>query len=391
MRNRGKAWGALAIALAASLSAPSGASASKLITIDAPSRHVDVRTAVFGDKNPRPKKLRANVLLPDHYDPDRRYPVLYLLHGAGEDHASWADPAEGSVQNTLGGLDAIVVMPDGGLGFYSNWWNGGRRADPAWERYHLEELIPMIEERFRIRPQRRWHAIAGFSMGGFGTSLYSALRPDYFGTAVPMSGFVSVGRLTAELGYPIITSGDYVSTFGPYGSPYARAHDPSKMATNLGDSRILIYTGNGAPAPGVDSSPTSVIGGFVETELYVQNADLFRAAQEAGAQASFHPHQGVHDWPYWVTDIRDAMQRGFFQKVENQPRDWVYRTITTKGRAWDLRYRFDRPPAEIVRLVRSGTRLSATGGGSPRIAFKSDDGCSFSEAVPFERRVPRRC
>jgi S-formylglutathione hydrolase FrmB len=375
----------------AALAAPAGAGASRLVTLEAPSRYVDVKTADFGSKDPHPKKLHANVLLPDHYDPARRYPVLYLLHGAGEDYASWADPAEGDVKHTLSGLGAIVVMPDGGLGFYSNWWNDGRRAEPAWERYHLEELIPMIERRYRIRRERRYHAIAGFSMGGFGTSLYAELRPDYFGTAVPMSGFVSIERLTAELGYPIITSGDYVKTFGPYGSPYAQAHDPSKLATNLGNSRIMIYTGNGAPAPGVDSSPTSVIGGFVETELYVQNADLYRAARDAGAQASFHPHQGVHDWPYWVTDIRDAMQRGFFQKVDNRPGDWVYRTITTKGTAWDLRYRFDKPPAEIVRLVRSGDRLTATGDGSPRMAFRSDGGCRFSATVPFERRVPRHC
>ena len=390
MRIRGKAWGVL-LACAISLAAPAAAAASKLITINAPSRHVDVKTAVFGDKDPRPKKLRANVLLPNGYDADRRYPVLYLLHGAGEDYASWADPAEGNVQHTLRGLGAIVVMPDGGLGFYSNWWNGGRRADPAWERYHLEELVPMIERRYRIRPQRRWHAIAGFSMGGFGTALYAALRPDYFGTAVPMSGFVSIGRLTANLGYPIITSGDYESTFGPYGSPYADAHDPLKMAKNLGNSRIMIYTGNGAPAPGVDSSPTAVIGGFVETELYVQNTDLFRAARDAGADASFHPHQGVHDWPYWVTDIRDAMQRGFFHRVEDAPRQWIYRTITSKGRAWDLAYRFDRPPSDIVRLERRGDRLAANGAGSPRITIRSDGGCSFRATVPFERRVPSHC
>lgn len=379
------------IACAISLALPGGALASKLITIDAPSRHVDVDTAVFGGKNPRPEKLQANVLLPDGYDPDRRYPVLFLLHGAGEDYASWADPAEGNVQHTLRGLDAIVVMPDGGLGFYSNWWNGGRRADPAWERYHLEELIPMIEERFRIRSARRYHAIAGFSMGGFGTSLYAALRPDYFGTAVPMSGFVSIQRLTAEIGYPIITSGDYVKTFGPYGSPYAQAHDPSNLAKNLGNSRLMAYSGNGIPQPGVEAGAASQIGGFVETELYIQNRELVAAARAAGADASFRSHLGVHDWPYWVADIRDAMQRGFFHKVEENPRHWIYRTITRKGRAWDLAYRFDRPPSEIVRLERRGSRLSAEGEGSPRMTVRSDGGCSFSATVPFERRVPSVC
>ena len=67
----------------------------------------------------------------------------------------------------------------------------------------------MIEKRYRIKQARRYHAIAGFSMGGYGTTHYAELRPDYFGTAVPMSGFVSIQRLTAELGFPLIVGIDY--------------------------------------------------------------------------------------------------------------------------------------------------------------------------------------
>ena len=74
-------------------------------------------------------------------------------------------------------------MPEGDRGFYTNWWNDGRRGDPGWERYDLEELIPLVERRFRIRRARRWHAIAGLSMGGMGTMYLASQRPHYFGSA----------------------------------------------------------------------------------------------------------------------------------------------------------------------------------------------------------------
>ena len=94
----------------------------------------------------------------------------------------------------------IIVMPEGDRGFYTNWWNDGRRADPGWERYDLEELIPLVERKFRIRKARRWHAIAGLSMGGMGTMYLASQRPHYFGSAASFSGFVSHQGPGVDLG-----------------------------------------------------------------------------------------------------------------------------------------------------------------------------------------------
>ncbi len=162
-------------------------------TIDVPSRHVDPATAIFANGG-HVDRLRASVLLPDGYDEGGRYPVLHLLHPTGGDYKQWLEPEGGNVAELAAGLPAIVVMPEAGLGFLSNWWNGGRRADPAWERHYFEELIPLLEERYRIRPGRRWHAIAGYSMGGMGAVFLASQRPDYFGTAASLSGFVSIQR-----------------------------------------------------------------------------------------------------------------------------------------------------------------------------------------------------
>src|SRR3546814_7766171 len=74
-------------------------------------------------------------------------------------------------------------MPDGGVfGMYMDWWNGGRREGPAWASYHLDVLRQTIDDRYNIRPGRRWHAIGGISMGGQGALRYAALLPGYFGS-----------------------------------------------------------------------------------------------------------------------------------------------------------------------------------------------------------------
>ena len=87
------------------------------------------------------------------------------------------------------GQPLIVVMPDGGRGgWYSNWHNGGRGGPPAWESYHIGQLIPLVDRRFRTVAARRGRAIAGLSMGGFGAFSYAARHPDLFTAAASFSG-----------------------------------------------------------------------------------------------------------------------------------------------------------------------------------------------------------
>ncbi len=85
-----------AIALAV-LACPAPAAAQqRLISIDTPSANVDPSRVSFNSDG----KLRANVLLPDGYDGRRRFPVLFLLHGVGDNYTSWAKPGLGDIRNT---------------------------------------------------------------------------------------------------------------------------------------------------------------------------------------------------------------------------------------------------------------------------------------------------
>jgi S-formylglutathione hydrolase FrmB len=376
------------LALACALAAVPTAEAARLVTLDAPSRHVDPATAAFGGDGPH--ELKVNVLLPDGYRARRAYPLLYLMHGAGESHRSWADPERGDVANTLAGLDAIVAMPEGGLGYYTNWWNDGRRADPGWERYHLNAVIGLLERRFKIRRARRWHAIAGFSMAGFGSSFLATQRPGYFGTLVPMSGLVSIRRPEVEQGLSAISGVPYGDVWGAWDGFYAEGHDPLTLVPNLSHTKVILRTGNGVPRPGVPADERDLASGALEAYLLTQNEEFAAALRDAGVDVDYRSHEGVHDWPYWREDIAEAKAIGLFRDVPSSPRRWEYSTVAQRGRAWGFRYRFAEPPTELATFERRGRRLLGTGSGD--VVLRRGPGCIMRETLPFARALrPAPC
>ena len=115
----------------------------------------------------------VNVLLPDGYNPARRYPVLYLLHGGGGDNNFMIFDKLGIRDYTVG-RELIVVMPDGGTaGWYSNpvSSNVGPRN---WETFHMGELVPWVDATFSTIAEPAGRAVSGFSMGGLGALKYTA-------------------------------------------------------------------------------------------------------------------------------------------------------------------------------------------------------------------------
>ena len=134
------------------------------------------------------RKMTYSVWLPGGYDTSEKYPVLYLLHGYESGDQSHLDRCwveKGNARAIAkqyvadGGVPMIIVMPNGLSSFYQG----------AYETYLHEELIPYVEEAFGGNGKR---AIAGLSMGGYGT-LYNALKyPATFTYAYAMSPAANV-------------------------------------------------------------------------------------------------------------------------------------------------------------------------------------------------------
>lgn len=396
MRQRRVLWAGL-VAIVAMLVAPAVAPATqKIVTIKVPSPFVDPSTQKFPaqdpaiDATPHPGILQANVLLPDGYqeNPRKRYPLLLLFHGAGERWDSWANPQEGDIREVAKDFPGIIVMPDGALGFYLDWWNDGARGKPAWERYIRETLLPKVETTYRVRAGRRWHAVAGFSMGGYGTLLTASQNPGYFGTAVPMSAFADLQAPESVSLFPFVGGNPYEQLFGPSDGFYADAHNPIKLAPNLAHTRMYVFSGNGVPDP-AQPPPKSALSGVLETGLMAQNDRLVAALEAAGSDVTYTTHLGTHDWPYWRNDLGAAIKRGLFRPVAEKPSSWTFATAARSGRMWDLRYRFQRQTTSVETFSRAGRKLSATGSG--RVTITTAGHCSFAKTLPFNGvTVPRK-
>lgn len=125
--------------------------------------------------------LKFTIYLPDGYkDSISRYPVVYLLHGAGGDENEWA--RKGGAVETLDGLikrglirPVIAVMPTAGT---DSWWADG--ADAKAETAVMTELMPFVEGKYRTLTERNGRAIAGLSMGGYGALNLSLRYPAKF-------------------------------------------------------------------------------------------------------------------------------------------------------------------------------------------------------------------
>jgi enterochelin esterase-like enzyme len=145
------------------------------------------------------EKKYAIYLPPDYESSEKSYPVLYLLHGSGGNQTTWAQ--NGNVKDVADKLinegiisPMIIVMPDasGAKRGYLNF------VDGSWpyEDFFFGEFIPFIDKTYRTKPEKKYRAVAGLSMGGKGTFIYALHHPEMFAAACPLS--IGSGPESAE-------------------------------------------------------------------------------------------------------------------------------------------------------------------------------------------------
>lgn len=131
---------------------------------------------------------KMNVYTPPGYSADKKYPVLYLLHGIGGDETEWQRYAK--VDNMLDSLIAdgkavpmIIVMPNGRAQQNDRPEGNIYAAAPAFENFEkdlLNDVIPAIESRYSVAADREHRALAGLSMGGGQTLNFGLKHLDQF-------------------------------------------------------------------------------------------------------------------------------------------------------------------------------------------------------------------
>jgi S-formylglutathione hydrolase FrmB len=331
-----------------------------------------------------PGQSHVNVLVPPGYDPsgNTRYPVLYLLHGAAAHYNDWV--VNGNAEHFIDqatqadGLPPfITVMPEGEVwGFYTDWYgtdlSGAPNPLPAWESYHINELIPWVDSNFPTLSDRSHRAIAGLSMGGFGAVSYAARHPDLFVSAASFSGDLDI-----DLDYP------YGNTFLNGAAPafsggsfdqcvwgdevtqdvHWRGVNPTYLAVNLAHTSMYLATGGG-------TTPTTVALDPFENTIYQMNVSFVATLDSLGI-----PHTdnfyggGSHTYTYWDPDLvayLPLMFQAFAQPPSTPPaQQFSYRSINRAFSVWGWTFTTDHQVTEFTYLDNvSVAGFKATGSGS---------------------------
>lgn len=255
---------------------------------------------------------RVRVILPQNYGASgQRYPVLYLLHDAGGSYRIWSEMTD--VLELTRALDLIVVMPDGGSGVDAGWytdWNDGSRQ---WEQFHIGTMIPYLESNLDVLGDGH-RAIAGVSMGGFGTMSYSSRHPGMFAAAAGISGAVDLLYLEqlSALGVsalnPVISTPDN-SHWGSIATNYAewQAHDPVFNIEGFRGMQVFLASGNGLVG-GAHDDLTQLPAYAVENLVWQMNLSLANALAAAGIEhRTLFYGPGYHGWPYYRDELAWAL------------------------------------------------------------------------------------
>ncbi len=333
---------------------------------------------------------RADVLLPAGYTRSKSYPLLVLLHGAASPY-SWY--VQAGLTDVFAHLNAIVVTPPGGTGWYTNWWNNGERGDPSWESYELEEVIPTILAKYRILPQRRYHAIAGISMGGLGAPFLGGRLPGFFGSVAILSGYVDPQLQQGLVNIMGILSlaapkGDLDPNpvDGPSTGFYADGHNPTRLAMNLKQTRVFETAGTGVVSSADKAAgtiPTETVGLVEEGKIiYPMSEAMHRALVSAGVDVTYQVHPGGHLVPDFRGELEAMLAWGLFKPVPTDPSSWTNDTVATGGKLWSVAYRFARAPDQVVRFHQSRSLLSISAAGSEVTVTAGH--CTVRSATPVE-------
>ena len=234
------------------------------------------------------------IYLPSDYDhSNREYPVLYLLHGAGDDHTGWVQFGEVKSiadKTKKEGLSTsmIIVMPDaqtGKRGYFNdidNNWN--------YEDFFFQEFIPFIEKKYRIKSEKRYRAIAGLSMGGGGTFIYALRHPDMFSSACPLSGYM--GKLSYNEFYESneekLKKYRREKVFNYYSNHNALSIIQNQTDENLKSVRWYIDCGD-------------------NDFLYEGNSLVHIALKKRGVPHEYRVRDGAHNWTYWRSALPEVL------------------------------------------------------------------------------------
>jgi enterochelin esterase-like enzyme len=228
----------------------------------------------------------VDVYLPPGYaaHPERRYPVLYLLHGEpGRPGAFLATVRMGVVEDELVSLHRaqpmILVMPFGSTGsFTDKEWANGTRPNEGWETFLARDVVKAVDARFRTIRAGSGRGIGGLSEGGYGALNIAIHHPGEFGLVESWSGYEIADNLPSIFAgrKSLLTYNSPLDTISKEAAALRRAH-----------TFFWLYTGS-------------------DDRFRPQNHAFVTALGVAGLAYRFRIVDGGHNWALWRGNAADS-------------------------------------------------------------------------------------
>jgi len=237
----------------------------------------------------------AIYLPPDYESSGRSYPVLYLLHGGGDDQTGWVQFGEilhiaDKAINEGIATPMIVVMPDASAG--KRGYLNDVKGEWRFEDFFFEEFMPFVEKNYRIKGEKRYRAVSGLSMGGEGTFIYALHHPELFSSACPLSAATGPRSIEELKNYRLWQGVEGITDADK--EAYLKKYSVLSLIENIQDDQkkaVRWYIDCGD-----------------DDFLYEGNSLAHIAMRKKEIPHEFRIRDGGHNWSYWRASLPAVLE-----------------------------------------------------------------------------------
>ena len=218
-------------------------------------------------------------VFPDDPEIPRPWSTFYLLHGLSDDQTIWMRRT--SVERYVSGLPLVLIMPDGGRGWYTNAVEGY-----AYEDDLMQDVRGLVERTFPVKAERAGRAIGGLSMGGYGAVKLGLKHHEEFASVNSHSGAVGIFRDQERVQ---TLEPEFSRIFGP--DPKDGPEDPFAIVKQVDHGRL----------------PKLRIDCGTDDFLLDQNREFHEHLDGLRINHEYQEFPGAHEWSYWDKHVQEAI------------------------------------------------------------------------------------
>lgn len=263
------------------------------------------------------KNVEFTLYLPPGYGRDeRRYPVIYLMHGGGDgQNQDWY--RFGNANLVFDRLiesgevpPFIAVTPEGRRdddNKFNTYYMNDADGQYLWQDMFVKEFIPHVEKSFPVLPGKKSRGILGLSMGGYAAMSFSMKYPDLFAGAAALSAAFRTDQQIVDM--------DQAGYDRRYGKAWGVGLTGRDRLNQPYYANSVLDLVDKTPAEDIKKTELYIDCGSYD-DFFVGNAELTLKLQKLKVPHHFMAREGGHDWTYWRTGLPQAT--AFLGKVFHQ-------------------------------------------------------------------------